>query len=92
MKTFEQFLNNDGFDRGVDRALNEEDFSQIKPLIENDIKRIRANLFEDSKTLDKVLSALNAYASDVDPRSIKSIREVEQLMDKARKILTKIEL
>ena len=70
--------------------LDEEDFSQIKPLIDKDIKQIRDNLFEDSKTISKVWRTFNAYPGDVDPRVLKSLKEVEQLMDKARQILTKI--
>ena len=44
--------------------LNEEDFSKIKPLIDKDIKQIRDNLFEDSKTISKVQRTFNAYPGE----------------------------
>ena len=69
--------------------VNEEDFSKLKPLIDKDVKQIRDNLFADSKTIGKVIRTLNAQ-SDVDPKLVKSFKEVEDTLDKARQLLTKL--
>lgn len=74
----------------VDRELNEEDFSKIMSLIDKDIKQIRDNLFEDSKTIGKVRRTIINADRKGTLHNIKPLQEVEQLMDKARRILTKI--
>ena len=73
-------------------AINEEDFSKIKPLMDKNIDQIRKNLFEDSKTISKVRRTIINADRKGTLHSIKPLQEVEQLMDKARQILTKIQL
>ena len=64
-----------------------EEFSKVKPIIDKDMKQIRDNLIEDTKTINKVWRTLNSHASEVNPRSLKSIQEIEELLNRSLRLI-----
>ena len=86
MKTFKDFVIMDDKYLEDSEEVNEE-FSKIIPLIDKDMKQIRDNLIEDTKTINNVWRTLNSNPGDVNPRSLKSIKEIEELLNRSLRLI-----
>lgn len=81
MKSFKEYLIED-------TQLDEQDYQQVKDTVDKEVKRIRGNLFEDSKMLDRIANAMTDVGYD--KSTSKKVKDAEKLMDQARKLLTSI--
>lgn len=84
MKNFTKFLSNSR--TNLDESSQVEEFSEIKKIMSKDVKKIRKNLFEGSSDVNRMYHTYKKL-SPSETKAISALEEVEELLDKARKIL-----